>query len=176
MGRRPWATPEQTAFLESKLPLLDEEKENHGLTPFYARIAVQFIEHWASPIVPIPEERRAENLDPQAYANERRGAVSQYICVFFELALIVNASANRRMVQETPKTLCLLSPAEVASRSNRKGCSKTSPFAALPGIFHPIPPTRRFTAARGGQGTMARSQKTRNYRQAILVHDQPNRF
>ena len=75
MGRPPWATSEQTAFLESYLPSMDEEKENHGLAAFYARVTDDFILRWKSPTIPIPKDRQ-DGVTPEAYANERRGRVS----------------------------------------------------------------------------------------------------
>jgi len=105
MGRKPWATPEQTAFLKTQLPFMDEEKEMHGLTPFYARVTIAFIEQWASPIVPIPPKPQYEGLEPKAYADLRRGKVSQCTRALGEPALTIYPPANYRMVQETPQTL-----------------------------------------------------------------------
>jgi hypothetical protein len=90
MGHPPWATPEQTVFLESFLPTLDEEKHTHSLTATYARVTREFISQWSSPILQIPEKRLAEWLEPKAYADEWRGAVSQYVCVLCEFALTVS--------------------------------------------------------------------------------------
>jgi len=89
MGRKPWATPEQTVFLEAQLPDMEAEKANHGLRPFYARITREFIAQWASPIVPIPPERQREGLELKAYADERRGTVSPCIHVLGEPALTI---------------------------------------------------------------------------------------
>jgi len=105
MGRKPWATPEQTVFLEAQLPNMDAEKANNGLTMFYARITREFITQWASPIVPIPLKRQHEGLELKAYTDERRGAVSPCIRVLGEPTLTIYPLANYRMVQETPQEL-----------------------------------------------------------------------
>jgi len=82
MGRPPWATPEQTSFLEEFLPRLEQEKHNLGLKPFYAQITKQFIERWPSPLIPDGETNEAEL---KRLADSRRGQVSQ--CVLTLLSL-----------------------------------------------------------------------------------------
>lgn len=76
MGRPPWATPEQTAFLESFVPGLDLAKKTHGLQTEYQRIARDFIQKW--PTEPTTEEQKLPD-DPQVHANARRGRVSEYL-------------------------------------------------------------------------------------------------
>lgn len=81
MGRRTWATSQQTEFLESFLERLEDEKGNHGLTAFYARITAEFIERWESPIL---QEDLNQGADSKRLADERRGRVSGQRSRFFE--------------------------------------------------------------------------------------------
>lgn len=82
MGRPPWATPEQTAFLESHVPKLEEEKHNHGLTAFYARVTKEFVRRWPSPVIP-DGATNEETLRLQA--DGARGRVSRYTTILFSL-------------------------------------------------------------------------------------------
>ena len=76
MGRRPWATPEQTGFLENYLLGLDRVKKEGTLKDHYNTIALDFLKIW--PANPTDEDReKADNLSKvQAIANERRANVS----------------------------------------------------------------------------------------------------
>ena len=76
MGRPPWATPEQTAFLESFLPRLDAEKANHGLKAFYIVTARKFIDRWASPLDPNDNDGTKTLEELKAKADDRRQRVS----------------------------------------------------------------------------------------------------
>lgn len=52
MGRNPWGTPEQVAFLYSKAPGLAEAKTTIGLNVYYAGIFRDFLKTWgAEPVV-----------------------------------------------------------------------------------------------------------------------------
>ena len=57
MGQPPWATPEQTQFLESCMPHLEQAKNGNGLKDFYDRTAHDFLQKW--PVKPTGEESRA---------------------------------------------------------------------------------------------------------------------
>jgi len=77
MGRRPWATSDQTKFLESHVPNLDREKQKEsGLKGYYDRISLDFLQKW--PAKPTDEEREKtdNDLELQAIANTRRTIVS----------------------------------------------------------------------------------------------------
>lgn len=80
MGRKPWATPEQAAFLQAHLPRLDEEKRNHGLTVFYSRVLAKFAERWEPPLVPSDDEGDSSSPQLKKKAYDRRERVS---LVFF---------------------------------------------------------------------------------------------
>ena len=56
MGRPPWATPEQTKYLESFLPNLDREKEGNGLTAHYDYISSEFLKS-GQPNLPMRTKR-----------------------------------------------------------------------------------------------------------------------
>jgi hypothetical protein len=75
MGRPPWTTPEQAAFLQSFVHRLDDEKANNGLQPFYAYVTQEFVQRWPSP-VPLDVDRE-EVTDPdvlkQLSDNRREG-------------------------------------------------------------------------------------------------------
>ena len=68
MGRRPWATPEQTEFLLSHTSNLEREKNGAGLEPYYNRVFKEFIAKW--PVSPTEDELKEEN--PQSSAEDRR--------------------------------------------------------------------------------------------------------
>ena len=92
MGRQLWCIPEQTAFLAAQLPKLDEEKINHGLTPFYARVAAEFIERWESPT---PTKPCPEGVSPKQHADNERISVSVLTLSLFRGHTLTTAtSAN----------------------------------------------------------------------------------
>jgi hypothetical protein len=76
-GRPPWATPEQSEFLQSFMKDMDTEKKKYGgLTQYYGIITVEFYEKW--PTEATTEERKQAS-DPQAIqklADARRASVS----------------------------------------------------------------------------------------------------
>jgi len=76
MGWSPWATPKQAVFLESFVDQLEEEKHNHGLAPFYARVMQEFIQHWESPIPDKVDKKITDPAELKRLADERRGCVS----------------------------------------------------------------------------------------------------
>lgn len=99
MGRPPWATPEQTEFLESKVPSLEKEKQNYGLKPFYVQVTKEFLKRW--PSIPVPDGKSSD-AKLKELADERKGEVSQIIW-FVQLTLTGTLPANLPVVQ-TPQT------------------------------------------------------------------------
>lgn len=82
MGRRPWATPEQTKFLQDYLPHLEKEKGDCTLTDVYAKVAAKFIEKWPSPL-PLGDEFKDYTPDQlKAEADIFRGRVSFHVRFF----------------------------------------------------------------------------------------------
>ena len=75
MGRRPWATPEQTQFLLSYTVNLEREKKGRGLGPYYNTVSEEFIKKW--PVVPWEDELK--QADPKAAAEERRRKVRCHV-------------------------------------------------------------------------------------------------
>jgi hypothetical protein len=76
MGRPCWATPEQTEFLTSFLPgLEDEKKKGNGLQLTYNRISKDFLVKW--PVNATAEEvaETPQGQDSQKYADSRRTKV-----------------------------------------------------------------------------------------------------
>ena len=76
MGRPPWATPEQTAFLEGFLQNQDREKKGNGLKVYWDRISLEFLKQW--PAEPTNDDQKNTN-DPQELqrlAEARRTRVS----------------------------------------------------------------------------------------------------
>ena len=59
MGRPPWATPEQTAFLKGFLPDLDCKKMGNGLKVFYDCVTRDFLARW--PAEPSSEDQKETN-------------------------------------------------------------------------------------------------------------------
>ena len=93
MGRRPWATPNQTEFLESYIPNLDHEKQKEGgLKNYYERISLDFLEKW--PAKPTDEDREETNneLELQALANAQRTRVSVDFVLLYKQSLTRIAS------------------------------------------------------------------------------------
>ena len=76
MGRHPWATPEQTEFLKTHLPKLDEEKQNHGLKAFYSRVAAEFSERWEPPPPPHNGDEHSSPAQLRKEAYDQRERVS----------------------------------------------------------------------------------------------------
>ena len=94
MGRRPWATPEQVAFLKGFIGQLEEEKHNHGLVPFYARVADDFIKCWEFPIPSdVDMKKVTEPSELKRLADKRRAHVSPLPPLFHPL-LISTILAN----------------------------------------------------------------------------------
>ena len=92
MGHQSWCIPEQTVFLAAQLPRLDEEKINHGLTPFYTHVAVEFIEHWESPT---PTKPCPEGVSSKQHADNKRISVSVLtFSLFHGHTLTTATSAN----------------------------------------------------------------------------------
>ena len=75
MGRKTWCSTEQTEFLKVHLSRLDEEKNNHGLSPFYARVAAEFIKRWESPT---PKKACPKGVSPKQHADNERTRVSGF--------------------------------------------------------------------------------------------------
>ena len=86
MGQRPWATPEQTEFLKTHLPKLDEEKQNHGLKVFYSRVVAEFSKRWEPPLLPSDNDKQSfpAQLRKEAYDQRERVSppfpISQNLC------------------------------------------------------------------------------------------------
>jgi hypothetical protein len=78
MGRNPWATPEQTAFLESFLDQLEKEKSGNSLKPFYEGIALDFLKRWKSPPPPKLDPSIDDPEKIQVLADEYRKNVRSY--------------------------------------------------------------------------------------------------
>lgn len=79
VGRPPWTTPEQLAYLQKQVPRLDEEKAKNGLTQFYARVTRDFSVLWKPPITE-KDRQEAKTLDQlPVLAYNRRGRVSQLV-------------------------------------------------------------------------------------------------
>lgn len=79
VGRPPWTTPDQLAFLQNLVSDLEKEKANNGLTQFYARVNKDFSEIWAPPIIKKDHEQAKTPDDVPRLAYERRGRVSQHV-------------------------------------------------------------------------------------------------
>lgn len=77
VGRPPWATPEQSKYLEEHLPSLDDIKAKNGLTQLYARVTRDFSEIWKPPIVEKDRTNAKDADDLKKLAYDRRGRVSQ---------------------------------------------------------------------------------------------------
>ena len=63
MGRPPWATPEQTQFLDSCMPHLEQAKNGNGLKDFYDCTTHDFLQKW--PVKPTGEDSQALVDQPQ---------------------------------------------------------------------------------------------------------------
>ena len=82
MGRRPWATPEQTSFLEGYLATLERDKQDKSFKDIYATVAAKFIEKWTSPL---PRGDKFEGWTParlKSCADDFRRKVSLYSYLF----------------------------------------------------------------------------------------------
>jgi len=80
MGRRPWATKEQSDFLENFVPNLDREKGLNGLKAYYDQISVQFLQIWLSEPTNMDREKAASTGGGvQAVANARRTGVCHHL-------------------------------------------------------------------------------------------------
>ena len=73
MGRPPWATAEQTEYLQNLVSRLDEEKQNHGLAAFYARTTTEFLKRWPSLLVP---DGMKSDDELRSLADKQKGKVS----------------------------------------------------------------------------------------------------
>jgi len=126
MGRRPWTTKEQAAFLESYIPGLENAKKTCGLQVEYARISRKFLERWPAVAASVGEESASdgeelagegrEPLTPEqllALAEKCRKGVGRFSTASFGTHADVNCQQihdwykNRRKtgVQAQPKTL-----------------------------------------------------------------------
>ena len=81
MGQPTWATTEQTTFLKGFLPQLEEEKQTNGLTSFYVQVTQDFVQRWASPLLPTNDDRKSSPVQLKKIADDRRRGVSLVICV-----------------------------------------------------------------------------------------------
>ena len=124
MGRPPWATPEQTEYLESFLPNLDREKEGNGLTAHYDYISSEFLKKW--PAEPTNEDRKdtSDLRKPQQLAEARRKKVSH--C--FNLREGIGADRSCQQIhqwyktrrKQGPRASKSKTPLDLAGKSNRK--------------------------------------------------------
>jgi len=76
VGRPPWTTSEQFAYLEKFLPDLDDEKVTNGLTQLYARITRDFALRWEPPVVEKDRQLAENEEDLKKLSYERRARVS----------------------------------------------------------------------------------------------------
>ena len=76
VGRPPWTTPEQYAYLEKFLPDMDDEKVGNGLTQVYARIARDFSLLWEPPVVEKDRKTAESEEHLKELSYERRARVS----------------------------------------------------------------------------------------------------
>lgn len=153
MGRETWCTADQTAFLQAYLPKLDEEKHNNGLTPFYARIAREFIERWPSPT---PKKAVPEGVDPKQHADNERARVSSLdfavSSFFIRRGLTSATSANFRLVWEPPQAVCNRSSSTKASfRPKWEKRTETLCLSATPSIFYLELSIGGLSTAQGGR-------------------------
>ena len=87
MGRNPWATPEQTKFLESFVDQLEKAKTGTGLTVFYEGVAVEFIKRWESPRPPKMDANLDDPEKVKELSDKYRTTVRSYIFTCFAFRL-----------------------------------------------------------------------------------------
>lgn len=74
MGRPSWASPEQTVYLKSFLPLLEQAKATIHLTTLYAQVYEGFLAQWIpEPVTPEPDTTPTpEQLEEAAKARLKK--------------------------------------------------------------------------------------------------------
>ena len=94
-GRPPWATPEQTEFLQDNLSKLDERRGGQQLKEAYRTIAQDFLKKW--PAEPSTKDRKSTDNESehQRLAAQRRTDVSSNLRFFYKQALIGIASKSK---------------------------------------------------------------------------------
>ena len=78
MGRRPFGTPEQMVFMRGRLPDMEREKEENGLTPFYNTTAALFLERWPAQVTEKDREETKTEQEALQRAIQRRTDVSSF--------------------------------------------------------------------------------------------------
>lgn len=110
-GRSPWATPEQTRFLEDNLSKLDERRKEQNLKEAYRTIAQDFFKEW--PAEPSTEDRKNTDNESelQRLAVQRRSNVSFNLRFSYKQALTGIASKFKSGSKHAiSKELTLLNP------------------------------------------------------------------
>ena len=104
VGRPPWTTPEQTAFLESHVPKMEAEKKRIGLKAFYDQVAAEFQKRW--PAEPTSKEKLlcSDTGKLQSVAKERQVGVRFFLFHFTSL-LAARADWTSQQIHQWYKTL-----------------------------------------------------------------------